>query len=145
MLSRGADTSNHQEPAREVLRRLVATLLHVESARQCDLWRRSKFSSFLFGCHKLIITDPLPLARKRIPPHQPSLAHWLAGHHGRRRDNLHPIPSFWQRGAVVCARGIASNAQSCCMISCSLAFVHMGHAMVTKSLGHVSQSSFLGL
>jgi hypothetical protein len=31
------------------------------------------------------------------------------------------------------------------MISCSLAFVHMGHVMVTKSLGHVSQISFLGL
>lgn len=35
-------TANHQELPREVLRGLVATLLHAVAARQPDIWRRGK-------------------------------------------------------------------------------------------------------
>lgn len=36
----GAHPADHQEPARKVMRRPIAALLHVELTRQCHIWRR---------------------------------------------------------------------------------------------------------
>lgn len=55
-------------------------------------------ATFCIVC-ALTTLDPVSLRRAGLLPHQPALAHRLAGHHGRGRNHLHPVPRLWKRRA----------------------------------------------